>query len=435
MARRLAGYQEPESSNHVSNPKPRPIAKRDNEYPIVTAAQPRQTDSMAIDQDGTDFSYFSQVDFGSSRKPIYMLVDTGAASTWIMGSDCISKPCASHNTFGARDSSTLGLTDSKFNLTYGTGTVSGLIANDSVSMAGFSIPLSFGLATTVSDEFLTYPMDGILGLGRPALKVMESPTVMEIIENNKVLRANIIGINLQRSSDGSTDGEINFGSADTTRYTGELSYTATTPDNTLWEIPLDDAIVGSIACNFSGKTGIIDTGTSFVLLPPADAQRFHALIPQSQQVGEVYNIPCSSAVSIQIRISGVFYNITSKDYVGHPITGGILCSSNIIGRQTFGPDKWLIGDVFLKNVYTVFDFDKNRIGGSSYRTGSEEKLILGRIRFEGHSLLPGVIIIIIIIEHRHILDYFSSLKGSVYNGTYFVKINPASRVGPTNSIN
>lgn len=366
MARRLPCHRGPKNNNHVSDPKPRPFSKRENKYSIVTAAQPRQTDSVAIDQDGTDFSYFSRVNFGASGKIIYMLVDTGAASTWIMGSNCTSEPCASHNTFGPQDSSTLRLTDSKFNLTYGTGTVSGSVSNDSISMAGFSVPFSFGLATTVSEDFLTYPMDGILGLGRPALKIMESPTIMETIENKNLLPANIIGIHLQRNSDGFTDGEINFGSLDNTRYSGNLSYTATTPDNALWEIPVDDVIVGGITCNFSSKTGIIDTGTSFILLPPADAQRFHVLIPQSQQVGEVYNIPCASTVTVQIKISGVLYSITSKDYVGNSINGGRLCSSNIIGRQTFGPDKWLLGDVFLKNVYTVFDFDKNRIGGSSF---------------------------------------------------------------------
>ena len=364
MARRLTWHQDHERRDQLLNLRSRSIFRRDNSFPIVTAAQPKQTDSVAIDQDGTDFSYFSQLKFGASGKTIYVLIDTGAASTWIMGSDCTSKPCASHSTFGIQDSSTLKLADSKFNISYGTGTVSGLIANDSVSLAGFSIPLSFGLATTVSDEFLAYPMDGILGLGRPALKVMESQTAMEIIQNSKLLKTNIIGINLQRNSDGDTDGEMSFGLSDTAKYGGDLSYTSTTPDNALWEIPVDDIIVGGVACNFSGKTGIIDTGTSFILLPPMDAQRFHALIPQSQQAGDVFNVPCSSATSVRISISGVSYNITSKDYVGNPTKGAGLCSSNIIGRQAFGPNQWLLGDVFLKNVYTVFDFDKNRIGGS-----------------------------------------------------------------------
>lgn len=33
-----------------------------------------------------------------------------------------------------------------------------------------------------------------------------------------------------------------------------------------------------------------------------------------------------------------------------------------MGRQTFGEKQWLVGDVFLKNVYTVLDAEQGRVG-------------------------------------------------------------------------
>lgn len=303
-----------------------------------------------------------------------MLIDTGAANTWMMGSDCSSEPCLAHNTFGPKDSTSLRVTNTEFNLTYGSSTVSGLIFNDAVKIADFFVSLSFGSASVVSNEFSSYPMDGILGLGRSTSSSVKAPTFMEAIDNENVLQKNLLGVHLQRNSDGSTDGELNFGSPDTNRYTGNVSYTSTAKDSNFWEIPIDDAVVDGVKCRFSGKTAIIDTGTSFLLLPPGDAQRIHKLIRGSQQEGETFKLPCSASLPVQIIISKITYDIPPKDYLGKPVSGGNMCESNIIGKDTFGPDRWLVGDVFLKNVYTIFDFDQDQIGHYlvllHYKTGS-----------------------------------------------------------------
>ncbi|KAL8720354.1 MAG: hypothetical protein Q9225_002782 [Loekoesia sp. 1 TL-2023] len=327
--------------------------KRDNHHDYVTASPPTQTNSESIHNDGTDFSYFAGIDFGSSRKTMYMLVDTGAANTWVMGSDCKTQVCAEHNTLGPSDSTSLKVSSDPFDLTYGTGSVSGFTGNDNVQIAGISVRLPFGLASKVSDDFLTYPMDGILGLGPPASKSMDFPTAMETVQKAKALSSNLFGVNLQRSSDGSTDGELSFGAPDITKFQGDLSYTEIVAGASMWEIPIDDAKVNGHPCTFTGKSAIIDT----------DATKLHGQIPGSQEDGETFNIPCASKTPIQILFSGVSYNISPVDYVGSPIQdGSSTCASNIIGRRAFGEDQWLIGDLFLKNVYSVFDYDKERIG-------------------------------------------------------------------------
>ena len=295
-----------------------------------------------------------------------MLIDTGAANTWVMGSDCTSSSCSGHNTYGDASSSTLQITKIPFNITYGSGNVGGVVVSDEVEFMGLNVSLSFGSVSEASNAFEDFPADGILGLGRAKSNIMGVSTFMEAIGDAKLLPANLFGVHLQRTSDGATNGEINFGAPDETKYTGSLSYTTTVSDDYLWEIPADDAIVGGIPLNFSGKTAIIDTGTSFILLPADDAKKLHAQIPQSQPgANDVFNIPCSSTISIQIKISGVVYNISSQDYVGQPASSGTMCYSNILARQAFGSDQWLLGDTFLKNVYSVFDFDNSRMGGST----------------------------------------------------------------------
>ena len=288
-------------------------------------------------------------------------MDTGATNTWVMGSDCTSVACTTHNTFGTDDSETLKVTQKPFNLTYGTGSVNGVIVNDTISFAGKSISMSFGSASSTSDDFNNYPMDGILGLGRTGANQMGVPTFLETVEKANLFSANLFGVNLNREADGNADGEINFGSPDTTKYVGDLTYIAVSNDH-FWQIPVDDVIVNGVHCGVNGNTAIIDTGTTYMLLPPEDAKQIHAQIPGSKLTGELYNLPCTTTDSVQMVFSGVPYDISPKDYVGRSVKGTDLCVSNIISSQASGANEWLVGDTFLKNVYSVFDLDKGRIG-------------------------------------------------------------------------
>jgi cathepsin D len=321
--------------------------------------------AMAIEEDGQDLSYFSKMKFGSKGKDMWMLLDTGAANTWVMGSNCTSSACLAHNTFGAPDSSTLHVTTTPWSVSYGTGTVEGVTVTDTVAFANYSVEMGFGSATETSNDFNNYPMDGILGLGRPASNQIGTPTIMQVLDNKNLLQANILGIHLQRNSDGAKDGQITFGGVDRSKFQGSLSYTATvSTDSSLWEIPVDDVAVSGTSCKFTGRSAIVDTGTSYVLMPPTDAEILHAQIPGSTNAGGSANfmIPCSTTKTIQFTFSGVTYGVQPDDYLGKADSTGKMCASNIIGQQAYSANQWILGDVFLKNVYTVFDFDKGRIG-------------------------------------------------------------------------
>jgi cathepsin D len=318
--------------------------------------------SMGINQDGQDYSYFSSIKIGSKGKEMWMLIDSGSANTWVFGSDCTTHACTKHDTLGKADSDTLNVTSTEWRVSYGTGDVGGVVAMDRFAFAGYEVDLGFGLASNASDDFLTYPMDGILGLGRASSNRLGTPTMMDVMANQKLLKANIFGVHLSRSVDGTTDGQITFGAPDSSKFTGELSYTDGVSPDGLWEIPADGAGVNGASLGLTGKTAIVDTGTSYILMPLPDAKALHAKLPGSLNNGESFTIPCGTSLMVQFTFSGVTYDVLPKDYVGKPDKTGKNCASNIVGHQSFGPNTWLLGDVFLKNVYTVFDFDKDRIG-------------------------------------------------------------------------
>lgn len=293
---------------------------------------------------------------------MFMLIDTGSANTWVFASSCQSDTCSIHNTFGQEDSTTLKTTTETWALAYGTGEVEGIVANDKIAFANYSVSMGFGLATNASDDFNNYPMDGILGLGRKSSDTLGTPTIMEVLDDQANLPHNVLGVHIHRAADGSKDGEIMFGGVDTSKFSGTISYTNTS-NNDGWEIPVEDMLVNGSPSKFTGRSAIVDTGTTFILMPPPDAKILHGLIPGSQANGEMYTLPCNTNAKVEVRINGKLYGISPKDYVGKPTSqGGSSCSSNIIGHQAFGTTQWILGDVFLKNVYAVFDFDEKRIG-------------------------------------------------------------------------
>ncbi|KLJ06009.1 hypothetical protein EMPG_10534 [Blastomyces silverae] len=353
--------------------KVRGNVRRQNIFKIYHADATTVPQSLAISSDGYDYSYFSIMYFGSERQPMWMLMDTGAANTWLISSNCTLEPCKIHNTFGSEDSKSLSISDIPFDVTYGTGKVSGILINDSIAFAGFDLPnVSFGSVLDMSNEFMNYPMDGILGLGRgPAYKV-KAPTVMEELQMGGLLEKNIIGISLQRHGDGARDGQIVFGDVDKSKFVGDISYTKTVPNVGHWEVPVDDIFVDGKPLNFQGKNGIFDTGTSYVLIPYEDAKRIHDAIATAVKNPEwdtYWDLPCSTKTKIELVVSGVKYLMSPKDYVGETLENG-MCRSRIVGHQPFEDNEWLLGSTFLKNVYTVFDFDENRIG-LAMRAGNE----------------------------------------------------------------
>ncbi|PWY93714.1 aspartic protease [Aspergillus sclerotioniger CBS 115572] len=332
--------------------------RRGNDFNIVVADTPSWPNTAALDQDGNDLSYFSVVNIGSENQALYMLLDTGGSDTWVFSSNCTSTACTMHNAFGANSSSTLEMTSDEWSVGYGTGSVSGLLGTDNLTIANTTVRMTFGLASNASDDFESYPMDGILGLGRTNESSYDNPTFMDAVSTSNLFKSNIVGFALSRSP--AKDGTVSFGTADKDKYAGDITYTDTVGSGSYWRIPVDDAYVDGTSCDFSNKSAIIDTGTSYAMLPSGDAQTLHSLIPGSNTSGNYFIIPCNTTAKLQVAFSGVNYTISPKDYVGS--TSGSGCVSKIVSYDLFGDDIWLLGDVFLKNVYAVFDFDEERVG-------------------------------------------------------------------------
>ncbi|KAL2160892.1 hypothetical protein VTH06DRAFT_1089 [Thermothelomyces fergusii] len=347
-------------------PVPRSNEKRKNEYPVSRPADPKTPNSAGIYQYGPDYSYFIRVLVGSARQPIFMLLDTGAANTWLMGSECTSAACQLHDTFDPSTSKTWKSKRNGFEIFYGTGDVRGIVGQDMMVFAGITHDTSFGLANYTSDDFKHFAFDGILGLG---MGQSATGTFLQTLKEQRVLDSLVVGISLNRDSDGTNDGQVTFGGIDESQFTGKLAYHGVPAEqrkNGEWAITMDGASLKGRSAGIPSRLAFIDTGTSFIFAPPDDLDALFKAIPgvTTAQDGPYteYWVPCDTTAPVTLTFSGVDYAISARDWVV-PGGGGEdgRCLSNLYGFE-ISAGTWLIGDTFLKNVYSVFDADKMRIG-------------------------------------------------------------------------
>ncbi|KAI1481254.1 acid protease [Daldinia eschscholtzii] len=340
------------------------LLSRANNYNVDTADKPSVSNAAGISQDGTDYSYFLEAAFGSEGKKMYMLVDTGASTTWVMGSGCTTGACTKHNTFGPNDSKTYKDSGEEYSVEYGSGEVSGHVVTDSINIAGLEVTMPFGVANVTSDQFSQFPFEGILGLS------MVDGTWLTNLKDANLIESNVFGIALNRKADGANDGEIAFGAPNKAKYTGDISYTGLKSEDS-WAIPMDDVSFGGKSSGVKGRLAYIDTGTTFVFGPPDDVAALYKLIPGSKTIdnGETYTVPCDTDGEVSFSFSGKTYTVSSKDFITAPNQG--TCFGSVYGME-FVPGAWLLGDMFLKNVYSVFDMDQKQIGFAARATSSSD---------------------------------------------------------------
>ncbi|KAL1838969.1 hypothetical protein VTJ49DRAFT_2014 [Mycothermus thermophilus] len=345
---------------------PTKLEKRDNVYEVSEPLPPTESNSAGIFQYGPDYSYFIRVQVGTPSQSMFMLLDTGAANTWMMGAKCQSAACKLHDTYDASASKTWKTTADFFGIQYGSGNVSGSVGTDAVSFAGLTVPeMSFGLASHVNDSFKHFAFDGILGLGMG--DSVTGGNFLGHLKSQKVLDSLVLGIALNRGSDGINDGQVTFGGVDHAKYTGEITYSTIAPPQQAkgeWAIIMDGVSFNGKSAGSTDMLAYIDTGTSFIFAPPADLDELFKLVPGASSYDNnryrEYEVPCDTTTPIVLTFAGVPYEILPADWI---MRKNDKCVSNLYGWEVRpGTGSWLLGDTFLKNVYSVFDADKKRIG-------------------------------------------------------------------------
>jgi len=237
--------------------------------------------------------------------------------------------------------------------------------------------LGWASSTIVKDEFAEVTdisglgtaaweagkFDGILGMAYPTIAVDKITPPFQLLLAQGSITTPVFAFYL--STDTSATGELMLGGYDPKHYSGVIQWAPVT-QQTYWETKLDYLKLGTTSETTVTKV-ILDTGTSTLAGPVADVKAIADAIGATTVIpGEEYAIACAKKYSLpdlHIGIGGVDYVIHGPDYLIEE-AGDPLCVLGIIGIDIPAPTGplWIMGDVFIRQYYTIFDYGNNRLG-------------------------------------------------------------------------
>ncbi|KAK7198894.1 Eukaryotic aspartyl protease/Xylanase inhibitor C-terminal [Novymonas esmeraldas] len=302
--------------------------------------------------------FYGPIALGNPPQEFQVIYDTGSSNLWIPADNC-SLSCLLKKRYQPSQSSTYHPDGREFKIMYGSGPVSGHLISDAVTIAGFSAPQSFAGITDASGLGLAYALskwDGICGMAWPSISVDGvEPPMFSIAKANPGF-ANKFAFYLPKDSD--DEGDLVLGGYDPAHVDGEL-VRVDLSTKTYWTV--DMARVTVAEREVSGAvTAIVDSGTSMMTVPKAIHPTIMAMLNAKAVANGQYSVECSSVPSlphIALTIGGKDWILTGADYIIGDMKS--TCIVGIMGLDLPGPigPAFILGDVFMKKVYTVFDAD------------------------------------------------------------------------------
>ncbi|KAG3026376.1 hypothetical protein PC121_g7505 [Phytophthora cactorum] len=322
-----------------------------------------------------EFQFFGPIAIGSPPQEVLVCFDTGSSDLWVPGNKC--EACAGQDRFNHSQSSTFheSTTHPAFAVQYGSGKVSGHFGQDVVHVAQFQVQdTTVGIVRTEEESMARMKADGLLGLAFDGLSTFSHPPLFFALLEQYPELDSVFAFYL--SPDPNTNGsELHLGGYDED-FMGSLQASWQMTDVlpqfgqwTFWRIHLHSVNVGKHrnACA-DGCVAFVDSGTSLIGIPGTLYLNFLyevATFAQNQgcYCGFVqYGFQCFLCAPedfppLRIGVGGNhYYVLEGSDYT---LCVGLTC---IVLVQPSGQEMWVLGDVFMKKFYSLYDVKKKQMG-------------------------------------------------------------------------
>uniref|UniRef100_A0A4W4HQG7 pepsin A n=1 Tax=Electrophorus electricus TaxID=8005 RepID=A0A4W4HQG7_ELEEL len=294
-------------------------------------------------------SYYGVISIGTPPQSFQVIFDTGSSNLWVPSIYCSSAACNNHDKFNPQKSSTFKATNKPLSIYYGTGSMTGVLGYDTVGVRA---------SKRFFSPFMAYMRaDGILGLAYPQLSSSNAQPVFDNMVQQGLVQ-DFFSVYLIF-----TDFSVLMFYCDflLVRKSGVMIFFS--PHTSV-------TINGQVVACSGGCQAIVDTGTSLIAGPNSHfyvSDFVRALIFKwdllrtrsfSQAVVNCNSI--SSMPDVTFNIHGSSFSLPASAYVRQVSASGYYgCST---GFSNGGSSLWILGDVFIRKYYTVFNRGTNSVG-------------------------------------------------------------------------
>ncbi|KAI2635684.1 Asp-domain-containing protein [Hypomontagnella submonticulosa] len=308
--------------------------------------------------------YFSDISIGTPPQDFKVILDTGSSNLWVPSSSCGSIACYLHSKYDSSASSTYKQNGTEFEIRYGSGSLSGFVSQDVLTIGDMTVK-NQDFAEATSEPGLAFAFgrfDGILGLGFDRLSVNGIVPPFYQMVNQKLLDDAVFAFYLS-GENGDDSSEVVFGGVDKDHYTGKITEIPLRR-KAYWEVDFDSISFGDETAELENTGVILDTGTSLIALPSDLAELLNKEIGAKKSFNGQYTVDCSvrdSLPDISFKLSGYDFAIGPYDYILE-VQGS--CISTFMGMDFPAPvgPLAILGDAFLRRWYSIYDLGKGTVG-------------------------------------------------------------------------
>ncbi|KAK4051391.1 hypothetical protein OIV83_002875 [Microbotryomycetes sp. JL201] len=331
---------------------------------------------------GHDAMYFGPASIGTPPQSFDMVFDTGSADVWVPAPNSKSQ----HKKFSVAASSSIETSTAEWDIRYGTGESRGFLARDVVTIGGYKIDQQiFALANQSAPVLEALPSDGVVGLGFSTIATSGAPTPFENLISSKAVQNPYFGFHLQRARDLTSKssgqiggGELCIGCMDNSKFSGSINWVKVSNPG-YWEVPSDGVAIDGDVLSGTSFSAAIDTGTTLIYIPRSAAQAMYSKIGGKERGNGEWTVPCASTFSsIALSFGGQQYQMPLADvFLGYASAGDTEnCILGILGIDQYDADGnvvAIVGDLFLKAVYSVFSYSQNGSPAVGFGASSASK--------------------------------------------------------------